>query len=215
MEKVILVNEQDQAIGLEEKIKAHELALLHRAFSVFVYRVKNGVTEILLQQRHPDKYHCGGLWTNTCCSHPLATDQEMEQEQEMGVRRAAQRRLEHELGVPAAQASTDNIQFVTRILYEAGSSDQWGEHELDYILMLRQQEGEPLSVAANPDEVQATEWVSRNHLNDFLRDLESRNVGITPWFKLCTKVSPYYSLARINLLNYRSCYHFGGTTFLD
>ena len=61
----------------------------------------------------------------------------------------------------------------------------WGEHELDYILMLRQSQ---LDVKPNSDEVKDIEWVAKDHLQEFLRDLESRNVGITPWFKLCTKV---------------------------
>ena len=71
-------------------------------------------------------------------------------------------------------------------MYEASSNSEWGEHELDYILMLRARE--PVTLAPNPEEVQDTEWVAREHLQDFLGDLESRGVGITPWFKLCTKV---------------------------
>ena len=189
-EPCILVSTEDEVVGSASKRDCHLVTQgtspLHRAFSLFVFNTRD---ELLLQQRSDTKITFPGLWTNTCCSHPLAVDQEMEQAQDIGVRRAAQRRLEHELGVPSDQARTDNIQFVTRILYEAGSSDQWGEHELDYILMLRQRAGEPLSVRANPEEVQATEWVARSHLQDFLRDCESRNVGITPWFKLCTKVS--------------------------
>ena len=71
IEHVILVDENDNPLGQQEKLKAHELAQCHRAFSVFIYR-KNAQNEIeiLLQQRHLGKYHCGGLWTNTCCGHP-------------------------------------------------------------------------------------------------------------------------------------------------
>ena len=65
---VILVDHEDREIGLAPKMEAHQKALLHRAFSVFVF---NSVGELLLQQRSLDKYHSGGLWTNTCCSHPL------------------------------------------------------------------------------------------------------------------------------------------------
>ena len=78
------------------------------------------------------------------------------------------------------------LKISNRILYEASSNSEWGEHELDYILMLRARE--PVTLAPNPEEVQDTEWVAREHLQDFLGDLESRGVGITPWFKLCTKV---------------------------
>ena len=69
-------------------------------------------------------------------------------------------------------------------MYEAGSSTEWGEHELDYILMLRRDQ---VDVTPNPEEIQAIEWVGRDHMTEFLRDLEARNVGITPWFKLCSK----------------------------
>ena len=67
MENVILVDENDREIGLMEKMEAHQKGLLHRAFSVFIF---NEEGELLLQQRAFDKYHSGGLWTNTCCSHP-------------------------------------------------------------------------------------------------------------------------------------------------
>ena len=77
-ERVLLVDEQDRVIGTEEKLKAHQLGLLHRAFSVFIYRTVGTQREFLLQQRHEDKYHCGGLWTNTCCSHPLPSEDVME-----------------------------------------------------------------------------------------------------------------------------------------
>ena len=67
MEKVILVNEHDEQVGTMEKMEAHEKGILHRAFSVFVF---NDNDDLLMQQRAVSKYHSGGLWTNTCCSHP-------------------------------------------------------------------------------------------------------------------------------------------------
>ena len=70
-------------------------------------------------------------------------------------------------------------------MYQSESSCEWGEHELDYILMLRR---DNVTVTPNTEEVQDTEWVGRGHLQEFIKDLESRNVGITPWFRLCTKV---------------------------
>ena len=66
MEQVLLVNLNDEVIGLEEKMAAHEKTLLHRAFSVFLFNEN----KVLLQKRASSKYHCPGLWTNTCCSHP-------------------------------------------------------------------------------------------------------------------------------------------------
>ena len=112
----------------------------------------------------------------------------------------------------------------SRILYEASSNSEWGEHELDYILMLRARE--PVTLAPNPEEVQDTEWVAREHLQDFLGDLESRGVGITPWFKLCTKVRKYSITSDhgvtisshyiyITSIHYRSYYLTGGRIWKD
>jgi len=67
MEQLILVNELDEMVGTMEKMEAHQKALLHRAFSIFIFNSKG---EMLLQQRAVEKYHCGGLWTNTCCLKP-------------------------------------------------------------------------------------------------------------------------------------------------
>ena len=86
MEEVILVDEQDNEIGLMEKIEAHEKAMLHRAFSVFIF---NHLGEMLLHQRAYKKYHCGGLWTNACCSHPRFQESNI---------KAATRRLKEEMG---------------------------------------------------------------------------------------------------------------------
>jgi isopentenyl-diphosphate Delta-isomerase len=86
VDQVILVDTNDNPIGSEEKIKAHELALLHRAFSVFVFNKKG---ELMLQRRALHKYHSPGLWTNTCCSHPRPGEETMD---------AAHRRLVEEMG---------------------------------------------------------------------------------------------------------------------
>jgi len=83
---VILVNEQDEPIGVMEKMEAHRKAVLHRAFSIFIFNNKG---EMLLQQRAQGKYHSGGLWTNTCCSHPIPGEDTLE---------AATRRLHEEMG---------------------------------------------------------------------------------------------------------------------
>ena len=89
-DQVILVDQNDKQIGTAEKLMAHQQALLHRAFSVFVYRHVDDHLELLLQQRHPDKYHSGGLWTNTCCSHPHPGET---------VLAAGERRLQEEMGI--------------------------------------------------------------------------------------------------------------------
>lgn len=89
-EQVILIDECDRAIGVEEKLRAHEQALRHRALSVFLFRKSESGLMLLLQRRHPGKYHSGGLWTNTCCSHPRPREKVLE---------AGRRRLREEMGI--------------------------------------------------------------------------------------------------------------------
>lgn len=103
--------------------------LLHRAFSVFLFNSKN---ELLLQQRATEKITFPDMWTNTCCSHPLGIPGEGGAELEeavAGVKRAAQRKLDHELGIKVTQVPYEDLKFLTRIHYKAPSDGKWGEHE--------------------------------------------------------------------------------------
>ena len=102
--------------------------LLHRAFSAFVFRPSDG--KLLLQQRATEKITFPDMWTNTCCSHPLDDfAEEKIEEKQLGVRVAASRKLEHELGIPPSQTPVDHFQYLTRIHYLAPSNGLWGEHE--------------------------------------------------------------------------------------
>ena len=111
--------------------------LLHRAFSLFLFHPST--KKLLLQQRASEKITFPDQWTNTCCSHPLHTTSELGYDLPSsieGVKRAAQRKLEHELGIKAAQVPTDNMQFLTRIHYLSPSgTGLWGEHESIYMLL--------------------------------------------------------------------------------
>lgn len=109
-------------------------SLLHRAFSVFLFRPSDG--RLLLQKRASEKITFPDMWTNTCCSHPLAVKQEMVPEGTLGVRRAAQRKLYHELGIPNAQVPLDGFVYITRIHYLAPSDGLWGEHESECLVFL-------------------------------------------------------------------------------
>jgi len=103
--------------------------LLHRAFSVFLFNSKK---ELLLQQRASEKITFPNMWTNTCCSHPLAISGETGSTLEtaiLGAKRAAQRKLHHELGILPEQVPLDKFKFLTRIHYKAASDGKWGEHE--------------------------------------------------------------------------------------
>lgn len=115
MEEVILVNEQDEVIGYMEKMLAHEQAVLHRAFSVFVFNTKG---EMLLQQRALSKYHSAGLWSNTCCSHPRKDEETLA---------AATRRLQEEMGF------TVPLHKIFHFTYKASFDNGLTEHEFDHV----------------------------------------------------------------------------------
>ncbi|SDS14989.1 isopentenyl-diphosphate delta-isomerase [Christiangramia echinicola] len=165
-EKVILVNEKDEQVGLMEKIEAHEKALLHRAFSVFVFNDKN---ELMIQQRALSKYHSPGLWTNTCCSH--------QREGESNIA-AGKRRLQEEMGF------TTNLKDTISFIYKAPFDNGLTEHEFDHILV-GDFEGQP---DLNPDEVAAWKWVS---LDDLKVDMKKNPHIYTEWFKII--FDKYYS----------------------
>jgi isopentenyl-diphosphate delta-isomerase len=116
MQQVVLVDERDQPIGVMEKWEAHRRAVLHRAFSVFIYNSKG---EMLLQQRAAEKYHSGGLWTNACCSHPGPDEPVMA---------AAERRLMEEMGFSVRL--TKAFDFI----YRASLDNGLAEHEFDHVL---------------------------------------------------------------------------------
>lgn len=120
---VILVNEQDEPVGTMEKLEAHQKGLLHRAFSVFIINSKG---ELLLQQRAADKYHSGGLWTNTCCSHPLPDED---------VLTASHRRLREEMGFDC------ELKEIFSFTYRAEFDNGLTEYEFDHVL-LGQYDGE-------------------------------------------------------------------------
>ncbi len=117
MEQVILVDENDVEVGLMEKIEAHERALLHRAFSVFIFNKKG---DMLIQQRALRKYHSGGLWTNTCCSHPRPSEDTLN---------AAKRRLKEEMGFETPL--TKAFDFVYKAEFDNGLT----EHEFDHVFI--------------------------------------------------------------------------------
>lgn len=161
-ELVILVDQHDNQLGTEEKLRAHSLGLLHRAFSVFVLREHNGETEVLLQQRAADKYHCGNLWTNTCCSHPRDGED---------ILAAAERRLVEEMGLHKT------LQVIGNFTYRAEFANGLVEHEFDHVL-IGYYAGENFTV--NTAEVQAHKWIS---LTALYIDLQQNASAYTPWLK--------------------------------
>lgn len=158
-ETVILVNKNDEQIGIMPKMEAHEKALLHRAFSVFVFNQKN---ELMLQQRASHKYHSPLLWTNTCCSHQRVGETNIQ---------AGKRRLQEEMGFETELE--DTISFIYKAPFDNGLT----EHEFDHVLV-GSYEGAP---NVNPDEVAAWKWMA---LEDVKRDMVQNPDLYTAWFKI-------------------------------
>ncbi|WP_034890739.1 isopentenyl-diphosphate Delta-isomerase [Gillisia sp. Hel_I_29] len=158
-EKVILVDQNDEQIGLMPKMEAHEKGLLHRAFSVFVFNDKN---ELMLQQRAHSKYHSPGLWTNTCCSH--------QREGESNIA-AGKRRLMEEMGF--STELNDTISFIYKAPFDNGLT----EHEFDHILVGNFQQEPKL----NLEEAAAWKWMA---LEDVKKDMTDNPSVYTEWFKI-------------------------------
>lgn len=160
MEQVILVDIDDREVGTMEKMEAHEKALLHRAFSVFVF---NDLGELLLQKRASGKYHSGGLWTNTCCSHQRPGESTLE---------AANRRMVEEMGF-----STE-LHEEFSFTYKSVLNDGLTEHEFDHVLF-GSYNGRP---KPNPEEVEDWKYVALEELNI---DIQNNPDQYTSWFKIC------------------------------
>ena len=159
MEHVILVNESDQQIGIMEKMAAHIVPRLHRAFSIFIF---NSQGKLLLQQRALTKYHSPGLWTNTCCSHPR-NGETMEQ--------ATSRRLQEEMGM------TCDMHEVFTFIYKAPVGLGLTEHEFDHV-WFGQSNDTPL---INTEEVASWKYMS---LDDIAEDIRQHPESYTEWFKI-------------------------------
>jgi isopentenyl-diphosphate delta-isomerase len=158
-EQVILVNELDQQIGLMAKLEAHEKAILHRAFSVFVLNDKN---EIMLQQRAHQKYHSPLLWTNTCCSHQRDGETNIQ---------AGSRRLYEEMGFKT------ELKELFNFIYKAPFDNGLTEHELDHV-MIGYYNDEPM---INPEEVEDWKWMK---IEDIQKDMLLNPEIYTVWFKI-------------------------------
>ena len=176
-EAVIQVAENDQVIGPISKLKAHQgTGFFHRAFSVLLFN-SNG--EMLLQQRSGEKVTFPNVWANACCSHPLHSREEMEEENAMGVKRAAVRKLEQELGIDPATVSTDDMVFMTKMRYAARMNEDWIEREVDHVIVLCAD----VEINPNPNEVANVMWVDYEAMETMLVENREANDAIAPWFR--------------------------------
>lgn len=158
-ERVILVDKSDNEIGSEEKIKAHIDAKLHRSFSIFIFN-SNG--ELLIQQRAKSKYHCGSLWTNTCCSHPRIGET---------LESASHRRLIEEMGFDCS------LKKVLTVTYNLKFDNGLTENEYDHVF-IGNYDGSP---NLNQDEVDDWKWIS---IKELTHDISENPGKYTPWFRI-------------------------------
>ncbi|KAH8278546.1 hypothetical protein KR018_005166 [Drosophila ironensis] len=180
-EKCILVDENDKAIGAASKADCHRVdaktgsVRLHRAFSVFLF---NSQGEMLVQKRSSHKITFPNTYTNACCSHPLhEIEQERAEDNALGIRLAAQRRLNYELGIPTEELRPQDFRYLTRIHYADTGDGVWGEHEIDYILFLQKD----VTLNPNGNEVSEVRYLRRDKIDDAVAKFSA---PLTPWFSL-------------------------------
>ena len=170
---LILVDEMDNPVGEMEKMEVHQKALLHRAFSIFIF---NGNGQMLLQQRAEDKYHSPGLWTNTCCSHPCVGQQTEE---------AAEKRLQEEMGftVPLRKA----FDFTYKASFENGLT----EHEYDHVFIGK------YDGVIDPDKAEVKDHCFAG-MDEIKNSIRSHPKKYTEWFKIAfPKVEEYLATASL------------------
>ena len=158
-ENVILVDEKDNQVGLMPKLEAHQKGLLHRAFSVFIF---NSDYKLLLQKRASSKYHSGGLWTNTCCSHPRDGEDTAD---------AANRRLYEEMGIKTS------LRKVYEFIYRAELDNNLIENEFDHVFYGIYNDDPIL----NTDEADDFKWIDMETLKN---DINNNADKYTVWFKI-------------------------------
>ena len=159
-ELLILVDENDNELGLLDKVLAHQKGILHRAFSVFIF---NSMGYVILQRRAMDKYHSPGLWSNTCCSHPRQAEPTPE---------ACSRRLVEEMGL------TCNLNFAFTFTYRAEFENGLIEHEFDHVYFGKSDK----IPKPNPQEVMDWKYIS---INELKQDILDHPEIYTEWLKIC------------------------------
>lgn len=167
-----LVNKKGERTGIIDKLEAHKQGALHEAFSIFIF---NENRELLIQKRALNKYHSGGLWTNTCCSHPKINE---------NLEIAAHRRLEEEMGFDC------KIKNINSLIYKTGKlSNGLIEYEFDYIFtgFIRKD----LPIVPNKDEVSNYRWIK---ITDLTRELKNNPQNFTEWLRIIMKNYNFFKM---------------------
>ena len=200
-EECILVDENDNILGKDSKVNCHlNEGKLHRAFSVLLFNTSG---ELLIQKRAKEKITFPSIWANSCCSHPLHIESEVNGIG--GAKNAAKRKLEQELGINPNDINVDNLQYITEMRYKARADLKWVEYEIDYIFAMI------CDVETNPNkiEIEETKYVSPEQLEAIFDD-ESSKIG--PWFRLIKENfldDIWKSLNNLNLVRDDLLHHMG------
>ena len=160
--RVVLVDQNNNEIGTEDKLDAHKKGLLHRAFSIFIFNDNN---QILLQKRSDVKYHSAGLWSNTCCSHPYNDKPLVEY---------ANTRLIQEMGIQS------NLKEFFSFIYRAKLSNGLIEFEYDHVFFGKYNSDPILNI----DEASSFKWINFKQLQ---LEIEENPTKFTFWLKIIVK----------------------------
>lgn len=166
-EQITLVDENDQVTGSAEKMEVHEKGLLHRAFSIIIF---NKNKEMMIQKRASTKYHCGGMWTNTCCGHPLANEE---------LETAANRRLQQEMGIQT------KLHDIGKFHYTTTFNNGLTENEIDHVLVGEYNE----NPNPDPNEADDWKWITLENLKSAMAKNPEQ---FTFWFHEIIKKSPTF-----------------------
>ena len=169
---LLQVDYTDNPVGLVEKKDAHLHGILHRAFSVFIFRKSGSAVQLLLQKRASHKYHSGGLWTNTCCSHA---------EPDVSVEETAQSRLREEMGFSCP------LHFMGSFYYKADVGNGMTEHEVDYVFAAFH---DPKEIRINSEEADAFKWIDIEPLKQLV---VSQRHEFTAWFPEALQIALMYA----------------------
>jgi len=172
-ETCILVDKEDNILGKDTKVNCHlGEGKLHRAFSVLLF---NSSGKLLIQKRASEKITFPSIWANSCCSHPLYIDSEVNGID--GAKTAAKRKMEQELGIEPDEIKLEQLNYMTKMVYKARADEKWVEHELDYIFAIKCD----LDINPNKIEIEETKYVNLEELDSLFDDKKAK---IGPWFKL-------------------------------
>ena len=187
-EMCLVVDENDKVIDSVSKIDCHRgKGIRHRAFSVLIFDSED---RLLMQQRSIEKITFPGIWANSCCSHPLDIENENGDEIE-GVIHASKRKMFQELGIPEKVSSSWDYNHIGRFEYSCRWDDEWIEHEIDHVLIVRARP----ELSINENEIMDTRWLTHEEINQMLEgENEWKNSIIAPWFRMIWKhfIEPHY-----------------------